>query len=605
MIALLQRKQQLYRLVGLTSVAGAFGALLAIHLPRGVEINYPPLYALVALTMGSGIALLLANEWLAARPYLFWPIAGLHFPLLEAAAVYLSGGVRSPFFVLFYFSLFFLGMVGGHRGAVLGSVIVGALYVAASVLHGGGLTLDTLQTFTVTLASFYGIAFFAALLGNIAWQEARDASRRALRIAGLNAVNTNLSATLDLHELLEQIPRELCHRLGFARAIVYMLDGDALRVRSGYANDDKGRLEALVRHLREHPHALQSLSVPAEAARTLRPVVSTDSERDARVGATELELSGTRSFAAAPMLAKDELIGVIAADYDQTAHAITEEELILLDTFARMAALAIANNRLHLEAGRAEAFRQLDTLKTEFLSTVSHELRTPLTLVRTSTDLLIDDVSEGLNPPQRQLVETIARNGERLGALVEEILEMAQLEEGRINLNRQITDVRQLVDGVARTLRLMVLDRAQTLCLDLPEEPCEVELDRHRIQQVVTNLVTNACKYTPEGGAIRVRVVPAPETVAVEVRDDGPGIPADKMERVFEKFYRLPDSTVRAKGTGLGLAIARSLVESHGGGIGVSSEPGEGSTFWFRLPRVQPVRIPDARADAAPATVGG
>jgi signal transduction histidine kinase len=586
MIALLERKQQLYLVIGLTAVVAAFGALLAIHLPGDVPVNYPALYALVALTVGSGVVLLLANRWLAARPHLFWLIAGGLYPCLEAVSVYFTGGVRSPFFVLFYFSLFFLSVVGGHRGAALGSLTVGALYVAACVIYQGGINLSTTaMRFTVTLASFYGIAFFAAVLGNIAGQEARDASRRAMRLVGLNAVNATLNESLDLEELVERIPRELCHQLGFQRALVYMLEGDVLKLRAGYANGEPHRLARLMEHLRDHPRCLDSHTVEAEAARTLRPVVCAHPERDPRVHPAVLELAETRAFAAAPMLAKDTLLGVVVADYCRREHAITEEELILLDTFARTAGVAIRNSQLHEEAGRAEVFRQLDALKTEFLASVSHELRTPLTLVRTSADLLLDDVSDGFNPTQQKLVRTISRNAGRLTAFVEEILEMAQLEEGRVELDLQPTDLRLLVDDVARTLELLLQERGQTLYLDLPEEPAVAEVDRHRVQQVVTNLVTNACKYTPEGGKVWVRVLTGQDAVCVEVADNGPGIPPEKLDEVFEKFYRLPDSAQRAKGAGLGLAITRSLVQLHGGTVGVRSEPGGGSTFWFRLQR--------------------
>ena len=586
MIALIERKRQLYRLIGLTAVVAAFVALLTIHLPGTVTINYSALYVLVALTMGTGVALLLFPSLLVSRPALFWPIAGAIFPFFEAVAVYFTGGVRSPYFVLFYFSLFFIGMVGGQRGAALGSAIVGVLYVAACVAHERGIDPDSLMVFVVTISSFYGIAGFAAYLGNVAWQEARDASRRAMRIVGLNAVNNNLSETLDMDDLLETIPSELCHRLGFERALVYTVEEGALHLRSAYSTDDPGRLAQLVEYLREHPPELNSNTVEAEAARLRRPVLSTQLREDSEILPAAMTMADTPCSAAAPMLAQDRLIGVVVADYFRARRTITEEELILLETFAGAAALALVNNELHADASRAEVFRQLDTLKSEFLGTVSHELRTPLTLVRASTELLLDGASEGLTTPQRRLVETTARNVVRLQAFVEELLEMAQLEEGQVQPNLQLTDMRYLVDEVARTLQLMVTERAQTLYLDLPDEPCFAEVDRHRIQQVLTNLMTNACKYTPPGGNVWVRVCPAEDSISVEVQDNGAGIPADSLEHIFDKFYRVPGVEHRAKGAGLGLAITRSIVELHGGSITAESPPDEGARFRFSLRRV-------------------
>ncbi|MBA2363414.1 MAG: GAF domain-containing protein [Chloroflexia bacterium] len=591
MIALIERKRQLYQLIGLTAVVAAFVALVAIHLPGTVEIHFPALYALVALTMSAGVALLLFSSSVASRPAVFWPIAGGVFPLFEAIAVYFTGGVRSPFFVLFYFSLFFIGMVGGQRGAALGSIVIGVLYLAACVAHEGGIDPDALMAFVITICSFYGIAGFAAYLGNVAWQEARDASRRAMRIVGLNAVNNNLSETLDMADLLATIPSELCHRLGFERALVYTVEESALHLQGAYSTSDPTRLAELVAYLHTHPPELNSNTVEAEAARLRRPVVSTRVHENPEMHPTAMAMAPTQCFAAAPMLAQDRLIGVVVADYYRSRRAITEEELILLETFAGTAALAVVNNELHADASRAEVFRQLDTLKSEFLGTVSHELRTPLTLVRASTELLLDSASDGLTASQMRLVETTGRNVVRLQAFVEELLEMAQLEEGQVQPNLQLTDLRYLVDEVARTLQLMVAEKAQTLYLDVPDDQCLAEVDRHRIQQVVTNLVTNACKYTPQGGKVWVRVCPMEDDLSVEVQDNGPGIPSQSLEHVFDKFYRVPGAEHKAKGAGLGLAITRSIVELHGGKITAESPPNQGARFRFVLRRAPELSV--------------
>ncbi len=581
--ALHERREQLYWLIGTTAVIISLVVVTIIHLPGDVDLNPLAVYTLTVLATAVAGVLVVAPRWLTDRSYLFWLIAGILFPFFEALTVYFTGGAESPFFVLFYFSLFFLGMVGGHRGALCSSMLVGLMYMAA-VLWRGDLELRSLlMRLAITLLSFYGIAFFAAFLGNLASQQAHEASQRGMRIVGLNIVNSELSATLERDVLLEKIPQQLCSQLGFRRAFLYTMEGEKLCLASGHTDGEPDRLVDLMDHLRRHPLTLDSHTVEAEVARRRHSVMSTDVGEEFLVSSHTFDVVRTQGFAAAPLLTQGRLLGVILTDHYPQDYAVTEEELILLDSFAGLAALVLLNSELMVQAGQAEAFRQLDALKTEFLGTISHELRTPLTLIRAGTDLLIEDVSDGLSPVQKQMIETIGRNSGRLSAYMEEILEMAQLEDGRIGLNLQITDLRLLVDEVAQSLHLLVEDKEHTLHLDLPPGPCLVEVDRHRLSQVITNLVTNACKYTPRGGKIWVCVQPRRETVFLEVRDNGPGIPPDKLERIFEKFYRLPDSEHSAKGTGLGLAIARSLVELHGGTIEVSRRPGEGAEFVVSL----------------------
>ncbi len=589
MIALLERRQQLYRLIGITGAVMAVAASLFVQLPSDVHVSFRSFYTVDALLLGMSLVIALSPRWLNSHQAAVWLVVGAIFPTLEALAVYFTGGVRSPFFVFFYFSLFFMGMVGGHVGATASAVVSGILYVAACELQISQIDHGSLMLrFSATLASFYGIAMFAALLGNIAGQEAMDAERRAMRIVGLNAVNSSLGGVLDLDLLLERIPRALCDQLGFERAVLYLLRDGRLVAASAHAVDPAGGLDALMGYWREHPIALDSDDVLAQSLRQCRPIAVLDPRRDPRVNKAALSLVRSRSFAVAPLVAKDVPIGVICADYYRQPRTIGDEELHLLSTFASLAALAITNCRLAVEAGKAEALRQLDALKTEFLTMVSHELRTPLTLIRASADLLIEDASAGMDCTQRQLVRTVSQNCERLTEFLQEIIEMAQLQEGRIRLSTQVLDLRELVEEVAQSLHLMVSRKRQRLCLDFPPVACRVEVDRHRLQQVITNLMTNACKYTPEGGKVWIRVRGDDESVTLEVRDNGPGIPEDKLPHVFEKFYRLPDTDGSTSGTGLGLAIARSLVELHGGSIGASSSPGEGTRFWLTLPRTCP-----------------
>lgn len=581
--ALLERKQELYWVLGAGSVVVASVTLLVVHLPGDVPITYPGTYALTVFAAGIGAVLVAAPRWLTSRAYLFWPLAGGLFPLLEALVVYFTGGIQSPFFVLFYFSLFFLGMVGGHRGAALGSSIAGILYIAACTMQ---LQEDDLRTaqlhLGVTLLSFYGIAFFAAFLANIAWQEARTASRRAARLIGLNSAHTALSGIGDLDALLEKIPGEACERLGFERALLWMANGDALHLEAGHSRTDSGQMTRFMSYLEEHPLRLDSQALVAEAARTRRAILSPDQPLAAGTDPL-LEMAGGTGFAAAPLVARNQLIGVLVADYGQDERPVTEEDLVALATFARIAGIAVTNIRLVLDAGRAEAFRHMDALKSDFLATVSHDLSTQVTLIKSSAELLQEDLSEGLLPVQKYLIDNISRNSLRLGTFMEEILEVAQLEEGWVELSKQIMDLRYVVEDVARTLDLLVKEKQQVLHLELPNAACLVEIDRHRMEQVVTNLITNACKYTPEGGKLCVRVSMDWESIVVEVEDNGPGIPPGQMEHIFQKFYRLPGSDQRAKGTGLGLTIARSLVELHGGVIEVDSVLGEGTKFWFTL----------------------
>ncbi len=230
-------------------------------------------------------------------------------------------------------------------------------------------------------------------------------------------------------------------------------------------------------------------------------------------------------------------------------------------------------------------FRLLDDVKTNLVGTVSHELKTPLTSLRMAVYLLLEQKLEGLTPTQRDLLETARDDADRLLRILENLLDLARLEAGASSLDRREVEIAALLDDVAREARAFIEPAGHTLVLEVPPSlgSARLALDPERVRHVFMNLLTNASKYSPAGGAITLSASAEPGFVRFAVRDQGHGIPSESVARVFDRFYRAPGQE-RRPGAGLGLAIAREIVVAHGGSIACASEIGRGTEFHFLLP---------------------
>jgi signal transduction histidine kinase len=228
--------------------------------------------------------------------------------------------------------------------------------------------------------------------------------------------------------------------------------------------------------------------------------------------------------------------------------------------------------------------RELDRLKDEFLSLVSHELRTPLTSIRGYLDLVLDGEAGEINPEQRRFLEAVERNSGRLLRLVGDLLFVAQADAGRLSLERASVDLSELAAHCVEEAAPAATEKSVSLVLLAQPVPSLVG-DRGRLAQVLDNLVSNALKFTPEGGTVQVRTQADGDQVMLEVEDTGIGIPAADQPRLFERFFRSAVAEDQAiPGTGLGLAIVKAIVEAHSGQISISSREGVGTTFRVVLP---------------------
>ena len=226
-----------------------------------------------------------------------------------------------------------------------------------------------------------------------------------------------------------------------------------------------------------------------------------------------------------------------------------------------------------------------DRAKTEFVSMVSHELRTPMTSIKGYVDLMLMGGPGALNEMQRHFLEVIRTNADRLTELVNDLLDISRIETGKIVLHREAIDVRAIIDEVVQAILPKVEEKGLTIEAIAPERLPRACGDPARVNQIITNLVGNAYKYTPTGGEITVCAYVRQGKLHVAVRDTGIGISKEDQERIFERFYRADNPIVQAEaGTGLGLTITTSLIQMHGGEIFVESEPGQGSIFTFTLP---------------------
>jgi two-component system, NtrC family, sensor histidine kinase KinB len=232
-------------------------------------------------------------------------------------------------------------------------------------------------------------------------------------------------------------------------------------------------------------------------------------------------------------------------------------------------------------------FKDLDRMKSEFIATVSHELRTPLTSLSMGIDILSQEVVGSVNERQKDLLIAAKDDSERLRKLVKELLDLSKLESGKYELKKEFIDFRRLVADAVRPLRLPFEEKQIQLVLDIPEHLPALSADSHQLNWVVTNLLSNALRWTETGGKVQLIAREEKQVLFVTVADTGHGIPQENLETIFDKFVQLKSSTETTPGSvGLGLAIAREVVEAHGGRIWVESQVGVGSTFFFTLPTV-------------------
>ncbi|MBZ0168219.1 Histidine kinase [Candidatus Methylomirabilis lanthanidiphila] len=428
----------------------------------------------------------------------------------------------------------------------------------------------------------------------------------------LLAVSQSASSTLDLKEALLRVAKEAALAAEADSSGAYLLDSEqgVIRPFAGY------NLPEWVQEPFQHtPLALRELPIVHEAFDRRVPVYSSDVPTDPRCEHPAIRTLAFRSCLFAPMIAKEKLIGGLFLVWWEKSHACTPEQLRLMDGVARQAAMAIDHASAYheiealnigledkiaqrtrelsemnqaLEASHRR-LRELDRAKSDFLLNVSHELRTPLTAIKGSVDNMLDQITGPLSEPQQRYLLRVQANTDQLVRLINDLLDLARIEEGRVQLTPALFSVSGLVGEVLDALRPIATEKGLRLQLIGLEDPLIAYADGDKVTQILMNLIGNAIKFTPNGGQITVtarQVKSADERVEIAVTDTGEGIPTEDLPHIFDKFYQVQlGRQAKAKGTGLGLSIAKSLVELQGGCIWAKSQVGRGSAFVFTLPR--------------------
>jgi GAF domain-containing protein len=417
-----------------------------------------------------------------------------------------------------------------------------------------------------------------------------ETQQRLKEVTTLQSFAQQISASLDLGEVLDSIVIRLQQVLGCRGASLALLlpDTQTLEIRAAAGIQAKWKREARLK-LGE--------GISGQVAASARPLYVSDTHAMPDFIFFDPVV---RSLLCVPLTVKDRVIGTLTVD--QTApDAFTQNDERLLQIAAAQAAVAIENAQLYEELKERarkleQAYRELqeaDRLKDELVQNVSHELRTPLTFIKGYVELLLEEDMGPINERQRESLSIVAEKTNMVTRLVSDIIFLEQIERESLQLGPvQLADLARLaLQGSEVTAAAAGIQLRLEVEPDLPP----VNADRDRISQVLDNLLVNAIKFSPSGGHITVRLRRQGESVLASVTDTGIGIPEDQLQRVFERFYQVDGSaTRRFGGAGVGLAIVKRIVEAHGGRIWVESALGQGSTFYFTVPRNRPHSNPKA-----------
>ncbi len=391
------------------------------------------------------------------------------------------------------------------------------------------------------------------------------------RYERLMEISRQLNSTLDLGTLLNRIIKAATELTDTEAASILLIDQATGEL----------RFEAATKM---SPGAIEALVVPLDGSLAGwvvthgEPVLVEDTHKDPRFFKQVDDTVGgsTRNLLGVPMIAHSKIIGVVEALNKRNNATWNEDDVNTLSTLAAQAAIAIENARL---------FQQSD-----FIAEMVHELRTPLAALKASTTLL---KRPDLPDHRRvQIIDTMESETDRLTRMTTDFLDLARLESGRARLETSVFNIVDLINESVDIVRNQATERSIKVNVDA-DRKLMLEADRGKIKQVLLNLLTNGIKYNREQGEIHITVTPPADSARdnltrVDVRDTGRGISKENLKHMFEKFVRFADTAGYTQGTGLGLVIAKRIVEAHGGDMGVESELGVGTNFYFTLPSAKP-----------------
>ncbi len=547
------------------------------------------------------------------RPPTF-PLFVLDWTVVTMAVV-ITGGLLSPFIILYYALVIGAALRVGLSRSMLLVGCCTMVYVILSFTGQPEVGVAKLPILVVEVTSLAMVVLTGVGMKNAVEVEARRVQieeQSAAQFRLLNSlINTVLSASPDLERVMRTVACVSSEALQ-AESGMAVLFSEQVMNSSEQAHYYRFGEMLIVADRDPNPPRLSEAEeeLLARAVASRMPVIlAMDADHTQDRGHTRsypgLEREGSMlcSVACVPFLLQGGVIGALFVGRYHTTR-FTEAETTLLTAIGSQMAVAVRLARLYeMERDKASRSEERERLERDLLSMVSHELRTPLTSIKTCVGAL-SDMSPLSSPEvtgsgtQAKLVGNIGRSTDRLIGLVNELLDMGRLRAGRVSLQIQQVNIGNVIEDAVGQMGPLLEDRSQRLLLDLPPADSArwgklvVNADRRRIEQVLINLIANANKYSPIGSKITVGATPREGQVRIFVRDEGPGVGLHEHDRIFEKFYTGSTAGLSggsraesAESVGLGLAIARSIVELHGGAIGVVSRPGSGSSFYFVLPQ--------------------
>jgi signal transduction histidine kinase/DNA-binding response OmpR family regulator len=408
-----------------------------------------------------------------------------------------------------------------------------------------------------------------------------ELDRKVNQLEALGAVGQAESFSLNLTEVLNTIITQAVQLSGTDGGSIYEFDEDA---REFHLSAVFGTSPETFDALRRTRIGLDDTFL-GEAAALGRPLELPD------LGGvlpdpylSVLAEGGWRSLVAVPMLREGHIVGAMVVRRHAPGY-IPQEICDLLETFAGQSALALINAKLYRQLERQSAALEVASQhKSEFLASMSHELRTPLNAIIGFSEVLLERMFGELNERQDDYLRDIWSSGKHLLELLNDILDLSKIEAGQMVLNRSQFAVRESLEYCLSMVRERALKQRISLSLEADPQVGVLDADRLRFRQVVLNMLSNAVKFTPEGGRVGVRASIRGQDLVVEVTDTGQGVPAEDRQRIFDAFQQGARHPEQTEGTGLGLTLSKRILELHGGRIWVESETGQGSTFGIALP---------------------